>query len=139
MFPGRVHDVAEQPRQQVKQIGKVNKTHLRVHGHVLAHVPGRDARFGAVNRRYLIDPLQNSSHDLLVELRGLRQRGVLAEIIGLEDFRSAFGGAREQLGRMDLNEIEVLQVLADGLTDAGLDLENSPFAYVAQADDAVFK
>ena len=60
----------------------------------------------------------------------------MAEVIELEDVRSAFGTGRHDLGRMDFGEILTLQELAEAAHNALLQFEHGALAQVAQRQRA---
>eukprot|EP00760_Papus_ankaliazontas_P011489 PhM_4_TR14805/c0_g1_i1/m.89292 len=75
---------------------------------------------------------------LLVQLRGLREEGGLAEVVQLEDAGTrALGGGDVDLRRVDLREAQLrAEELAPVLTDAALDLEDGHVRWGAVVEPA---
>src|SRR5688572_23962035 len=64
----------------------------------------RVVRLGAEYRRDLKDTLEDAHHDLLVELRALREVAGLPEVVQAETVSAALGRCGDDLGREDLGE-----------------------------------
>ena len=90
--------------------------------------------FGAEHRPDFKYAVEHTHHSLLIELRRLRQESLMAEVIELEDVRSAFGTGRHDLGRMDFGEILTLQELAEAAHNALLQFEHGALAQVQRAE-----
>mmetsp|Transcript_8208 Transcript_8208/g.23372 ORF Transcript_8208/g.23372 Transcript_8208/m.23372 type:complete len:312 (-) Transcript_8208:98-1033(-) len=102
-----VEDVAEQVREHLEHLVVVLlEGHLHVQPRELAEVAVRVAVLGAEDGPDLHDALEAGARraHLLVELRRLREAGVVLEVLELEHVRAALGGAADDLGRVDLDE-----------------------------------
>src|SRR5688572_21296848 len=64
----------------------------------------RVMRLGAEYRRDLEDTLEDTNHDLLVELRALREVAGLPEVVQTETVGATLGGGGDDLGREDLRK-----------------------------------
>lgn len=67
-------------------------------------MPRRVARLGAEHRPDLEDPLEDADHELLVELRRLRQITGPSEVVQFEHVRAGLGRRLDDLRRLDLDE-----------------------------------
>ena len=91
----------------------LDKTHLDIQHRDFGYVAGGGAQLGTEGRANLKHPLEDTDHDLLVELRALGQCGFFAEVIEFEYFGAAFGSPSQQFWRVDFNEIVVGQKFTD--------------------------
>ncbi len=66
-----------------------DKADLDIHTDILVQVAGRRVRLGAEDGRDLENTLEDADHDLLVELRALRETGTPVEIVHGEEVRAA--------------------------------------------------
>ena len=87
----------------------VDEAQLDVERDVLGEVPARVVGLGAEHRAGLVDPLEHPDHDLLVELRGLRQVRRTAEVVHGEHVRPGLGRPGDQLRGVDLGEAAVVE------------------------------
>ena len=86
--------------------------HLEVEAGELAQMAARVGILGAKNRTHLEHALEISrDRHLLVQLRRLREARRAPEVIGAEDLGPAFGLARDELGRVDLDKAALEQRL----------------------------
>ena len=86
-----------------------DKPELQVERDVLVQMPGRRVRFGAEDRAELEDPLVDTDHDLLVELRRLCEICRTVEVGDREDVGPAFRGRANDLRREDLDKTTVFE------------------------------
>ena len=82
----------------------LDEAELDVKTDVLVDVTGGVVRFCPEHRPDLEDPLEDTYHDLFVELGTLRQVGGTAKVVDLEDVGATLGGRGDDLGRLDLGE-----------------------------------
>ena len=101
----------------------VDEAKLGVQAHVFVDMARGVVRLGAEHRAHLVHALEHADHDLLVELRRLRQVGLLAEVVHAEDVGPALARRRQQFGRLDLGEALAVQVFAVGRHDGRLHAE----------------
>ena len=100
-------DAADDPGQDRHHVPMVaDEAHLRVQADVLVDVAHRIVRLGPEDRSHLEHALENAHHDLLVELRALRQIGLAVEVLHPKDVGPALGGRLHQLRRLDLGEAQ---------------------------------
>ena len=93
-------------RTAITVVWSCDEAHLDVERDVLVEVARRVVRLGAEDRADLEDALEDADHDLLVELRALRQVGRPAEVVDGEDVGPALGGRGDELRRLDLDEAQ---------------------------------
>ena len=74
----------------------LDEAHLDVQADVLVEVARRVVRLGAEDRPDLEDALEDADHDLLVELRTLRQVRRAAKVVEREDVGAALGRRRDE-------------------------------------------
>ena len=72
-------------------------------------MPGGVVRLSPEHRAGLVDPLEDTDHHLLVELRGLGQVGRASEVVHPEHVGAGLGGRRHELRRLDLGKAEPVQ------------------------------
>ncbi len=82
-------DVAQQ-RHHCEMV--LDEAELHVQADVFVEVARGVVRLGAKDRSNLEDALEDANHDLLVELRTLRQVGGPSKVVQREDVRAALGG-----------------------------------------------
>ena len=82
----------------------VDEAELRVERDVFGEMPRRVVRLGAEDRPDLVHALEDPDHDLLEELRALREVRGTTEVVELEHVRAALGRGRDDLWRLDLRE-----------------------------------
>ena len=86
--------------------------HLEVEAGELAQMAARVGVLGAKNWTHLEHALEiGRDRHLLVQLRRLREARRAPEVIGAEDLGPAFGLARDELGRVDLDKAALEQRL----------------------------
>jgi hypothetical protein len=78
-----------------------------------------------LTRRNLVNPLHVSSDThLLGQLRALRQERLALEIVDLEHAGTGFRGGSLELGRVDLDEAERVEVRSEEVGHGGLETED---------------
>ena len=97
----------------------------------------RVVRLSTEDRGHLVDALEDADHDLLVELRALRQVGALAEVVDGKDVGPALGGGGNKLGRLDFGKAAPVQRLAEGRHHGGGEAKDCPALRVAVDRDGV--
>ena len=75
---------------------------------------------------HLKDPLEHPHHGLLVELGGLGQEGLAAEVVQAEDVAAALGPGVDNLGGVNFGEALSGEVLPEGPAQPRLDAEHRP-------------
>ena len=91
--------------------------HLEVEAGELAQMAARVGVLGAKNWTHLEHALEiGRDRHLLVQLRRLREARRAPEVIGAEDLGPAFGLARDELGRVDLDKAALEQCLRAALS-----------------------
>src|SRR5579884_1980133 len=68
-------------------------------------MPGGVVLLGPERVPHLEDALEDTDHDLLIELRALGQIGMAVEVLHSEDVGPALGGGADDFGRADLGEV----------------------------------
>ena len=116
-----------------------DEAHLDIEGDVLIEVTGGSMFLCAVGGSDLEDALIDAYADLLIELRGLREVHLLAEIIHLEDVRAAFCSFAHDLRSEDLGEAVGAEELTEGTCDSRLYLEDRHIPRVAEGDLTVIE
>lgn len=82
-------------------------------------------RRALLTRRNLVNPLHISSDThLLGQLRALRQERLALEIVDLEHAGTGFRGGSLELGRVDLDEAERVEVRSEEVGHGGLETED---------------
>jgi hypothetical protein len=115
----------------------VDEPELDVERHVLGQVADGVVGLGPEGRAGLVDPLEHPDHDLLVELRALRQVGRPAEVVEREDVRAALGRGADDLRRLDLGVAEPVERRAEAGQRCGGDGQTGADARVPQRDGGV--
>jgi hypothetical protein len=87
----------------------LDEAKLHVQADVLVDVADGVVRLGAEDRSHLEDALKDADHDLLVELRALRQEGRAAKVVELKDVGPALRGRGDDLGRLHFGEAAGVQ------------------------------
>ena len=116
-----------------------DKAHLHIEGDILVEVAGGSMFLCAVCRRDLKDALIDAYADLLVELRGLSQIDLFAEIIHLENVRTTFSSFGDDLRSEDLGKAVRRKELAESACDGRLNLQDRHIAGVTEGNLAVIK
>src|SRR6266542_6945237 len=99
-------------------------------------MPGRVVLLRPEDRPDLEHALVNADHELLVELRALREEGLLAEVLELEQVRASLGADGDDLGRPDLGEAVSAEEAAESRRERRLDAEDCALARVPKRDRA---
>ena len=86
-----------------------------------------------------VDPLERRAGGLDVELTGLRQVCVLAEVVGLEESACVLTDRTRQDGCVDLCEVPVVKEVGDGLLDFVADLEAGALLRRAEPEVSVIQ
>lgn len=76
---------------------------------------------------------------LLVELRGLSEATVLLEVLELEHVGTTFGGATDQLGGVDFDEVPGNHEFTVDSANTGLQTENSLIGGNSKIDDSIIE
>mmetsp|Transcript_23133 Transcript_23133/g.59104 ORF Transcript_23133/g.59104 Transcript_23133/m.59104 type:complete len:476 (-) Transcript_23133:597-2024(-) len=112
--------------------------HLKVQAHELAQVAVRPGLLRAEHGPDLKHALAvGRDGHLLVQLRRLRQARGLPHVVELEHGGAALAGARDELGRVDLDEVLGQQVGAEDLAHRALHAEDGLVGGRAQVQEAV--
>jgi len=155
---GKLRRCNGQPGLQQRQLGRVVRLqvgqdaayHLREHGHdipvvldesqldvqadIFVDVPDRVVRLCTEDWSHFEDPLEHAHHDLLVELRALREIGLSLEVLDAEHVRAPFGRGLHQFWRLDLGESQVGQGRAKAGHHARGQAKQRTLLAVAQPD-----
>ena len=83
-------------------------------------------------RRHLEHPLVHAHHGLLVELGGLGQIGLAAEVVQLEDVGASLRARVDDLGGVNLRKALSGQIIPEAPDDSLLNFEHAALAQVAQ-------
>lgn len=135
-----VEDVDEQVREDLKHLVVVRLDgHLEVEAHELAHVAVGVRVLGAEDGADLVHAFEarDGARHLLVQLRALRERGILVKVLEREAVGTALGRASNKLGRVDLDEAARVEELAEELADGGLRAHDGLVGGRAQVERAV--
>src|SRR2546428_13814381 len=97
----------------------------------------RVVRFRAEDRADLVHALEDADHDLLVELRALRQERGATEVVDREHVRAALRRRRDDLRRLDLREAVRVERRAVAGERRGGDLEARAPARMTERDRRV--
>ena len=134
------HDGGEQAVFQTHHVFLVlDEAHFHVQRQVLVQVAAGGVLLGAVHGRDLEHALEHAHHDLLVKLRTLRQVRRLTEVVNGKQVRAALRACRDDLGRADLGEAFLTQVVTEGRHQFGLHLQRGAFLQAAHRDHAVIQ
>ena len=117
-------------------VHRVDVGHLKVKADVLVQVARSVVALGAVYVADLKNAAKDASGVLLIELGGLGQIGLLAEVVELKDVCTALGAGRDDLGRMDVGEALAEHILGKAVGNRALDAEDGLLARMAQGDRA---
>src|SRR6266849_5606990 len=82
----------------------LDEAEFNVQANILVDVASGVMRLGAEDRADLEDTLEDTDHDLLVELRALRQVCRSPKVVELEDVGTALGSRGDNLWRLYLGE-----------------------------------
>ena len=133
----KVHDVAQRARLHVHDVVKaVDEPHLEVHADILVEVAGGVVMLRTEHGPDLEHALVDGDEHLFIELRALRQKHLLAEIVELEDIRAALRALCADLGRADLGESLRKEIFAEPARYPLLHLEHGALLGVAQRHGA---
>ena len=91
----------------------LDETALSIQADILVDVTRCIVRFSAEDRANLEDALEDTHHDLLIELWTLRQEGRPAKVVQLEDGGTAFGGSGNKLGCLYLRKVTARECTAE--------------------------
>ena len=92
---------------------------------------------GPEGRAEAVDLAERRGRRLEVELAGLREVGLVAEVVGLEQRRGALAGRRGEDRRVDQREVALVEEVADRLLDLAAHPQRRPLAARAQPEVAV--
>ena len=126
-----------QHRHDIQMVA--DEAHLQIEADVLVDVADGVVRLGAEDRADLVDALEDADHDLLVELRALRQIGLPLEVLHGEDVRAALGRRGDQLRGLDFGEPQAVQRRPVAGHDARRQTEQRALLRMAQTDDRVIE
>ena len=136
-----LEDVPDKCLVHVHHVGKAfYETHFEVQADVFGEVSIGLGLLRAIRMPHLEHPFQSAPHhDLLVELRALRQVCMLLEVVDTEEGRPALRPGVNELGRDDLGEALRSQKLTEGSQRNGLNAEYVKHSWNAQTHGAMFK
>ena len=121
------HGVPQIARLQLDHVVKgADIPQLEVQPGVLVEVPGGGVLFRPEHGADLKHPLKHPRHGLLVELGGLGQVRLFAEVVQPEDAGAALCPGTDDLGRVDLGEALPGEVVPEGPHQPLLDSEHRP-------------
>ena len=103
-----------------------DKAHLKVQGGVLVQVPGGGVLLRPEHGGHLEHPLEHPHHGLLIELGGLGQKRLAAEIVQAEDVAAPLRPGVDDFGGVDLGKALAGEILPEGPGQALLDFEHRP-------------
>src|SRR6266487_3221190 len=83
----------------------LDKAELNIQADIFVDVACRVMRLGAEDRANLEDALEDSHHDLLIELGTLCQVSISPKVVQFEDISPALGSRGDDLWRLYLGEI----------------------------------
>ena len=133
----QVHHALEEGGLRLHQVGEgVDIAHLHVHGDILVQMAGGVVLLRPEHRGYLKHPLKDAHHHLLVELGGLGQKRLLAEVFHAEDVAAALGPGMDDLGGVDLGATLCEHLVPEGPAHGLLNFEHRALAQVAQRHGA---
>jgi len=114
--------------------------HLDIQTYELAHVSVSERIFSSEDWADFEDSLEvaHNTH-LLIQLWGLGQTCLFAEISQTENIGSTFWWTTNQLWSMDFDEVKVQKELSKELTDTWLESEDSVLSGCSKIDDSVIK
>ncbi len=132
------HDAGQQAVLEAHDVFLVlDEAHLDVQAQVLVQVAARGVLLGAVHGRDLEHAFEHADHDLLVQLRALREVRGMPEVVDGEQVRAALRACRDDLGRADLGEPLGHQVIPERGDQFGLYLQRGAFLQAAHGHHAV--
>src|SRR5712692_7969556 len=117
----------------------LDKAELGVQADVFVDVARGVVRLGAKDRADLEDALEDAHHDLLVELRALRQERGSPEVVHFEGTGSAFGSGNDDFGCLYLREIARRQRGAKTGHYARAEPQHSAPLWIAVGDNGVIE
>ena len=117
-------------------VHRIDVGHLEVQADIFIQVARGVVALGAVNRADLKHAAKCARQVLLVELRGLREVGRVAEVVQLEQVRAAFRACDNDFRGMDVGKALRLHIFRKAVRDRALDAEDRLLARVAQGDRA---
>ena len=117
-------------------VHRVDIRHLEVEADIFVQMARGVVALGAVNRADLKHAAERAREVLLVELRGLRKVGRIAEVVQLEQVRAALCARDNDLGRVDVGKALRLHIFRKAVRNRALNAEYRLLARMAQGDRA---
>src|SRR6185312_13907999 len=96
---------------------ELQEGHLGLHHPELHQVAAGLGLLGAEGGAEAIDLAEGGGGGLQVELAALREVGLVAEVVGLEQVRGPLAGGGREDGRVDERELPLVEEVADALLD----------------------
>ena len=117
-------DVADEGLGEVHQAVEFKEGHLGLDHPELGQVAAGLGLLGAEGGAEAVDLAEGHRVGLVVELARLREVGLLAEVGRLEEGAGALAGGRRKDGRVDEQEVVVVEVVANRTDDLGADAQD---------------
>ncbi len=131
------HEVAHELLGQGAEAVELQEGDLGLHHPELHQVAAGLGLLGPEGGTEAVDLAEGRRGRLQVELARLREVGLVAEVVGLEERRGPLAGGGSQDGRVDEGEVALVEEVADALLDLAADAQGGALAAGAQPEVAV--
>ncbi len=132
-----IDDVGDEVFGEAHEVVEVGEGHFGLDHPELGEVAAGLGFFGAEGGAEGVDLAEGEGGALDVELAGLGEVGLVAEVVDLEEGAGAFAGGGGEDGRVGEDEAVVVEVVAGGFDDFGADAEDGGLARGADPEVAV--